>query len=97
MIFVASFSNAQNMSSPKGHLLLLQKPQYPLSVSFSGKLAVTAASPAQPFLSPAYYASHLGIFCQQEIKFEKTAKIPFKFRLGSVEDCDRMEGKHKGP
>jgi hypothetical protein len=46
-----------------------------------------------PFLSPGYYASQLGFFCKQEIKLQKTAKIPFKFRLGSVEDCDRMEGK----
>ncbi|MDB5278976.1 MAG: hypothetical protein JWR61_3931 [Ferruginibacter sp.] len=52
------------------------------------------ASPT-PFLSPGYYASHLGFFCKQEIKLEKTAKIPFKFRLGSVADCDRMEGKFR--
>ncbi|MDN3658211.1 hypothetical protein QWZ08_21340 [Ferruginibacter paludis] len=49
----------------------------------------------KPFLSPGYYASQLGFFCKQEIKLEKTAKIPFKFRLGSVDDCDRMEGKFR--
>ena len=50
---------------------------------------------SKPFLSPGYYASQLGFFCKQEIKLEKTAKIPFKFRLGSVDDCDRMEGKFR--
>ena len=40
-----------------------------------------------------YYSSGLGFFCKQEIKLEKTIKIPFKFRLGSIQYCDRMEGK----
>ena len=40
-----------------------------------------------------YYSSRLGFFCKQEIKLEKATKIPFKFRLGSVQYCDWMEGK----
>ena len=31
----------------------------------------------------------------KEIKFEKVTKVPFKFRLGSIEECDRMESKGK--
>ena len=41
-----------------------------------------------------YYSSRLGFFCKQEIKLEKATKIPFKFRLGSVQYCDWMEGKN---
>jgi hypothetical protein len=40
-----------------------------------------------------FYSSHLGFFCKQEIRLEKETRIPFKFRLGSVAQCDRLEGK----
>jgi hypothetical protein len=40
-----------------------------------------------------FYTQHLGFFCKQEIKFEALTKIPFKFRLGSVQEVDRLEGK----
>ena len=46
-------------------------------------------------VSPDYYSQHLGFFCKQEIKFDKISKIPFRFRLGTVEDCNRLEGKNK--
>jgi len=40
-----------------------------------------------------FYTSKLGFFCKQELKFEAITKIPFKFRLGSVQYCDWLEGK----
>lgn len=40
-----------------------------------------------------FYVKNLGFFCRQELKLEAITKIPFKFRLGSVAYCDRMEGK----
>ena len=47
------------------------------------------------YLPANFYITQIGFFCKQEIKFEKITKIPFRFRLGSVEECDRMEGKRK--
>jgi hypothetical protein len=44
-------------------------------------------------LSADHYSSQLGYFCKQEIKFEKATRIPLKFRLGSVQQCDWLEGK----
>jgi hypothetical protein len=44
-------------------------------------------------LSADYYVTRLGFFCKEEINFEKATKIPFKFRLGSVAECDWLEGK----
>ena len=49
--------------------------------------------PMGSLLPGDYYTTQIGFFCRQEIKFEKITKIPFRFRLGSVEACDRLEGK----
>lgn len=46
-------------------------------------------------LSPANnYQQHFGFFCKQEWMLEKKTNIPFRFRLGSLEQTDRREGKH---
>ncbi|MDQ6845491.1 MAG: hypothetical protein M3Z92_14275 [Bacteroidota bacterium] len=40
-----------------------------------------------------YYTRNFGFFCKQELNFEKTTKIAFRFRLGSLEQCNYYEGK----
>jgi hypothetical protein len=39
------------------------------------------------------YTKNFGFFCKKELQFEKTTGLPLKFRLGSVQYCDWMEGK----
>jgi len=46
-----------------------------------------------PTLENGYYAHHLGFFCKKELEFEKTTRIPLRFRLGSLEQCNYLEGK----
>ncbi len=45
---------------------------------------------------PSVYAyKDLAFFCKIEVKLEKVMKLPVKFRLGSVEQVDYLEGKRK--
>jgi len=43
---------------------------------------------------PAAYAyKDLAFFCKIEVQLEKAVKLPVKFRLGSVDYVDYLEGK----
>lgn len=47
-------------------------------------------------LASDYYSSNLPFFCKKELQIQKIIKVPFKFRIGSIEEVDRLEGKHSG-
>src|SRR4030095_433221 len=46
-------------------------------------------------VSADFYSKNLGFFCRQEWKVEKVIAIPLRFRLGSVAEVDRLEGKNR--
>ena len=48
----------------------------------------------QPQIPPAnFYCTQLGFFCKKELRFEAVTKVPLKFRLGSLQYNDWLEGK----
>jgi hypothetical protein len=42
-----------------------------------------------------FYATQLPFFCTKELQVQKVVGIPIKFRVGSVEYCDKLEGKNR--
>ena len=46
-----------------------------------------------PFRSPYNHYDDLGFFCKWELKLDKQVRKPIRFRLGSVDYVNRMEGK----
>jgi hypothetical protein len=50
---------------------------------------------AQQYTIPSdIYYIQSGFFCKREWEIEKETHIPLRFRLGSLADCNALEGKH---
>jgi hypothetical protein len=55
----------------------------------------TIVQPYPSFYLPGnYYNTRLGWVCKQEWKMEKKTSVPLRFRLGSKEQVDFLEGKN---
>jgi hypothetical protein len=87
MIFVVKGISAQQIS-----------PKYSTDKRFEqlpGKYIFGAYAADYPHsvISPNFYVKNLSFFCRQELRLEALTKIPFKFRLGSVQYVDWLEKK----
>lgn len=88
MIFVANSVFSQNSPKIIGYPLIknINSLQHPVLFSSSFYNSI-------PVLPGNFIVSQLGFFCKKEWKFESVTKLPFRFRLGSVQYVDWMEGK----
>ncbi|MEP7079579.1 MAG: hypothetical protein ABI784_02570 [Ginsengibacter sp.] len=44
-------------------------------------------------ITPDQVSCKYGFFCKNEWKLEKTTRLPFRFRVGSLEQCDFYENR----
>jgi hypothetical protein len=89
--FCVAQSASINTSTPKPGLILT--PFY----GMQDKDNFNVLSPVRIVLiNPDYTKQHFGFFCKKELLMEKTTKIPIRLRLGSVEQCNYLEGYRSG-
>jgi len=61
-------------------------------ISVPGKFSLLSGYEALA-IPKDHYVKNLAFFCRQEVKFEKFVTIPLRFRVGSLEQCNKLEGK----
>ena len=95
MIIVGGDVYSQTWSPVKGKLFPTLTILRDSSPVLFVKPAFFSSPTYKPFMPADFYSKQLGFFCKQEIKMDKAIKIPFRFRLGSVEQCNWLEGKRR--
>jgi len=85
---------AQILSQPPIKSLFGSNLNLPLlkkaKVSEENNTIINTSSQKMPLV---YAYKDLALFCKIEVKLEKVVKMPIKFRLGSVDYVDWLEGK----
>ena len=91
------FTVANQPDTPHFCTMKLVKSGDKYFIGFPKKSPVISVQPGiyavLPLVSSNFYTQNFGFFCKKELQLEKLTKVPFKFRLGSVQQCDWMEGK----
>jgi len=98
LLFSCLFSSAQNITSLK-----LSYNTFPLKNKLKASDTAIHFMPSislfrslenlKPPVSADFSTCTYGFFCREELKIEKATKMPIRFRLGSLAQCNYYEGK----
>ena len=95
-LLMALFSSAQTDKNISYHpsLLPVTKPlKGTNSLLFFHLKNEIAPTSSIKIINGDYYTQHFGFFCKKELAVEKTTKVPLRIRLGSLQQCNYLEGK----
>jgi hypothetical protein len=67
---------------------------YPENPRGRSRLENQVTGNIQSMIPADFYYCRSGFFCKREWELEKATHIPFRFRLGSLDYCNALEGKH---
>jgi hypothetical protein len=67
---------------------------YPENRPCRNRLENQVTRNVQSMIPADFYYCQSGFFCKREWELEKATHIPFRFRLGSLDYCNALEGKH---
>ena len=90
---ISLFSSAQTPDIRHNSNTLPSNPLTVSSLSFVYKNDGLIKKQPVQVIPQNYYTQHFGVMCRQELILEKATKIPFRFRLGSLQQCNYYEGK----
>jgi hypothetical protein len=76
--------------SPQNSTLKLSSIVRPSKIE--NKNAVSS-TPLFVVINSNYYTQHFGFFCKKELALQKALKAPLFIRLGSLQQCNYLEGK----
>jgi len=97
LLFSCLFSSGQNtLSYSLNYKTFFLKNKLKADTSFHFNSAASSFADIENVKSPVsanFSTCNYGFFCREELKLEKSIKLPVRFRLGSLEQCNYYEGK----
>ena len=64
-------------------------------IHFIPPLSIVTGLQVKQIVPADFYTCNIGFFCKKELLIEKATKIPLRFRLGSMQQCNYYEGRKK--
>ena len=94
IFFITITCNAQVADTSKSIAAKTYKYQFSKSLALNN-ITTGEKNLLSPFtvIPQDYYTQHFGIICKKELAIEKATKSPFRFRIGSLQQCNYLEGK----